>query len=153
MKYIYTLIILFLVNSSYAQSLQETINWISINTNGKQQVSYDKSENKLIFMSINQDGYYSIYVREINPNVATSVSTQVGDNNWNTIIINFNSVHNVKYYTLDENQKLKGKVNSVNMYGLDISIESNKDMLERLKKAYIHLFNTIGVNVKDGDFF
>ena len=93
-------------------------------------------------------------MNEIAPNDVKSISVKYGDDGWNSINLNFKSSGStVYYYTVDKDFEVIGEIKSINKYGMNISIQSDRDLINSFKKAYIHLFKTIGIEVKDGNMF
>lgn len=155
MRKIFTSILLLLSALSFSQSQVETTEWITRNSNGREQVIYKGTENTLLLLAVRQSGnLLSTYVHEINPNDVKSISVKYGNDGWNTVQLNFKSSGSiVYYYSVDKNFKVIGEVKSINKYGMDITIECDRDLINSFKKAYLHLFKTIGIDVKDGNIF
>lgn len=151
-----TLIIFFLFfNITFSQSLDETIGWIGQNTNGREQVYYDKENHKLSINSVRQaHNSLTVFVKEIDPNSINSIGILNGQGGWNSVVLNFkNGYGNVTRYMRDENFEITGNKTNGDMAYLNIKVQCDYDKILKLKKAFLHLFKTIGVQVKDGDLF
>jgi len=149
------LILLFASSFCFSQTQEETLDWITRNSEGREQVIYDKENNVLMLLAVRQAGsLLTTFVNEINPNDVKSISVKYGNDGWNSINLNFKSSGStVHYYTVDKDFEVIGEIKSINKYGMNISIESDRDLINSFKKAYIHLFKTIGIEVKDGNMF
>jgi hypothetical protein len=140
---------------SFSQSQEETIGWITRNSDGREQVFYNENDGTLHLLAVRQAGnLLTTFVNEINPKDVKSISVKYGNDGWNSINLNFKSSGStVDYYTVDKNFEIIGEVKSINKYGMNISIQSDRELIDSFKKAYIHLFKTIGIEVKDGNMF
>lgn len=140
---------------SFSQSQEETMDWITRNSDGREQVFYNENDGTLHLLAVRQAGnLLTTFVNEINPKDVKSISVKYGNDGWNSVNLNFQSSGStVDYYTVDKNYEIIGEVKSINKYGMNISIESDKELIDSFKKAYIHLFKTIGIDVKDGNMF
>ncbi|MBC5836224.1 hypothetical protein G6N05_15155 [Flavobacterium sp. F372] len=150
------ILILFLLFSSLvnSQSLDDTIDWITRNSNGSEQVKYDVKTKKLLLISVRKAGNrISSLVKEINPNDVNSISIS-SSNNWNSVVINFKKGGSyINSYIVSENINEKSNEGKIKMYGIEISFEVDKIQIQKFKKAYINLLKEIGVKVIDGDLF
>ena len=140
---------------SFSQSQEETMDWITRNSDGREQVFYNENDGTLHLLAVRQAGnLLTTFVNEINPKDVKSISVKYGNDGWNSINLNFKSSGStVDYYTVDKNFEVIGEIKSINKYGMNISIESDRELIDSFKKAYIHLFKTIGIEVKDGNMF
>ncbi|EMY82723.1 hypothetical protein pgond44_01340 [Psychroflexus gondwanensis ACAM 44] len=153
-KFLSIALILF-TTVSFSQSQEETTDWITRNSDGREQVFYNENDGTLHLLAVRQAGnLLTTFVNEINPKDVKSISVKYGNDGWNSINLNFKSSGStVDYYTVDKNYEMIGEVKSINKYGMNISIESDRELIDSFKKAYIHLFKTIGIEVKDGNMF
>lgn len=149
------LILLFTSSFCFSQTQEETLDWITRNSEGREQAFYDENNGKLLLLSVRQAGnLLTTFVNEIDPNDVKSISVKYGDDGWNSINLNFKSSGStVYYYTVDKDFEVIGEIKSINKYGMNISLKSDRDLINSFKKAYIHLFKTIGIEVKDGNMF
>jgi len=140
---------------SFSQSQEDTMDWITRNSDGREQVFYNEDDGTLHLLAVRQAGnLLTTFVNEINPKDVKSISVKYGNDGWNSINLNFKSSGStVDYYTVDKNFEIIGEVKSINKYGMNISIQSDRELIDSFKKAYIHLFKTIGIEVKDGNMF
>ncbi|MBK5214606.1 MAG: hypothetical protein JJE55_13205 [Flavobacteriaceae bacterium] len=146
-----------------AQTFEETQQWITNNVNSStwyfsHQVSYDYNSEKLLLIKVLINPRLSAIVREINPANVTSVSISKAESNDGLKSIRLNFKYGgtkVKSYFVDDKfEIIEGvPIQETNMHGLDIYAECDLDKLKKIKKAYIHLFNELGIKVKDGDYF
>jgi hypothetical protein len=150
-----TIILLLISSFGFSQSQEETMDWITRNSDGREQVFYNENDGTLHLLAVRQAGnLLSTFVNEINPKDVKSISVKYGNDGWNSINLNFKSSGStVDYYTVDKNYEVIGEIKSINKYGMNISIESDRELIDSFKKAYIHLFKTIGIEVKDGNMF
>lgn len=140
---------------SFSQSQEETLDWITRNSEGREQAFYNENDETLHLLAVRQAGnLLTTFVNEINPKDVKSISVKYGNDGWNSINLNFKSSGStVNYYTVDKDFEIIGEVKSINKYGMNISIESDRELIDSFKKAYINLFKTIGIEVKDGNMF
>ncbi|PWI31551.1 hypothetical protein DI383_02470 [Flavobacteriaceae bacterium LYZ1037] len=155
MKTTSLIIICLFFNITFSQSLEETIGWIGQNTDGREQVSYDQENHKLSIISVRQfQNLLTAFVKEIDPNSVNSIGIIQDKNGWNSVVLNFKDGYaNVKSYMRDKDFKVTGSVTNNNRAFLEIKVECDKEKILKFKKAFLHLFKTIGVQVKDGDLF
>lgn len=155
MRYIFTLSLLLFSFFSFSQSQEETLDWITRNSNGREQIFYNENDGTLLLLSVRQAGnLLTTFVDEINPNDVKSISVKYGNDGWNSINLNFKSSGAfVNYYTVDKDFEVIGEIKSIKKYWMNISIECDQELIDSFKKAYIHLFKTIGIEVKDGNMF
>jgi hypothetical protein len=155
MKKVLIIILLLISSFSFSQSQEETMDWITRNSDGREQVFYNENDEILHLLAVRQAGnLLTTFVNEINPKDVKSISVKYGNDGWNSINLNFKSSGStVDYYTVDKNFEVIGEIKSINKYGMNISIESDRELIDSFKKAYIHLFKTIGIEVKDGNMF
>jgi hypothetical protein len=156
MKNIFLLLILLLYGTMCkAQTLDETYAYISRVSDGKEQVIYDKEQNVLLLVSVRQiGGGLMTFVNQITPQDVKSVSVKEGKGGWNSINLNFKTNGATVYnYRVDRNFDIIGEIDNNRQYGINISIECDKTQIEKLQKAYIHLFKLLGVTVTDGEIF
>ncbi|WP_242131345.1 hypothetical protein [Aestuariivivens marinum] len=134
--------------------MEDTIDWITRNSDGREQVQYYKDTNTLLLISVRDAGELVSFVNEITPEDVRSVSVKSSEGSWQNL--NLNLKHGgtmVLYYTLDKNFEIIGEVKNIRQYGISISFNCSQSMILKFKKAYIHLFQLLGVDVKDGDMF
>lgn len=150
-----TITLLFFTIITFSQTQEETLGWITRNSDGREQAYYNEEDGTLHLLAVRQAGnLLTTFVNEINPKDVKSISVKYGNDGWNSINLNFKSSGStVEYYTVDKNFEIIGDVKTINQYGINISIESDRELIDSFKKAYIHLFKTIGIEVKDGNMF
>ncbi|WP_299399106.1 hypothetical protein [uncultured Gelidibacter sp.] len=154
MRNILTFIIILFTTLSYSQTLDETVDWISRNSDGKEQIFYDKYENKVLFSAVRTAGGLTSFVNEIKPNDVKSISVKYRNDGWQLLSVNLKTEGvNVKSYTEDKNLELIGEKKYVRQYAISILIECDRSTIDKFKKAYIHFFKLLDVDVKDGDMF
>lgn len=158
-----SILIFFMSFQLFAQSFEETQQWITFNVSSKKwdisnQVSYDSSTGMLKLINVSTYPSLSATVSEINPKHVASVS--LSDTNRSdglkSIRLNFRSGGTkVKSYFVDDKFRINRSlpVEERNMYGYEIFAECGLEKIKSIKKAYINLFNKLGVPVKDGDYF
>ncbi|WP_437373870.1 hypothetical protein [Maribacter litoralis] len=149
------LVFFLFINVSFSQSLEETIEWIGRNSSGREQIEYDKNENILYFFSLRRAGNnQATFVNAINPVDVNSISLKYGQDGWNSVKLNFKKGGTiVTKYWLNEKSEIEGEPTETKMYGFDISLNCSKELIEKYKKAFLHLFKELGIEVKDGDYF
>ncbi len=147
--------LLFFTTVSFSQSRDETMDWIKRNSDGREQVFYNEKEETLNLFAVRKAGnLLATFVNEINPKDVKSISVKYGNDGWNSINLNFKSSGSiVEYYAVDKNFEIIGEIERIKKYAMNISIESNRELIDSFKKAYIHLFKTMGIEVKDGNMF
>ena len=156
MKKKYLLILLFITAKISSQTFSETAHWISRESQSMQQVIYNnKLKNVDIVRLYNYPNISRfVVVNNIDPKAIESISIKKdSDGNYN-LRINFGSKGTiVSMEKFDDNNKLVGGITKTKMYGLEIYLGVDSDKIKRFKKAYLHLFNQVGANAKDGDIF
>jgi|GEM_PF-5892370 hypothetical protein len=154
MKNILLILLILISNYNIAQTSQETIDWIGRNSNGREQLFFDKNEGILFLISVRGDYNEALFVHEIIAKDVQSVSFKLGKNGWNSLYLNFiHSGSYVKSYTIDSNFNKTSEVNNTHQYAVQISLPVDESLIKSFKKAFIHLFNTLGYHIKDGDMF
>ena len=148
--------LLLITSFSFCQSLIETIDWIGMNSRGREFVRYNKSKNKLQFVSVrtipNVDT--STSVQEFNPKDVVHISVVYKKSDWNSILITFkNEGSIVRSFFEDEETKEQSNAETRKTRGIELYLNVDKQMIDKYKKAYINLFQKLGVTVKDGNFF
>ena len=90
-----TLIVLFILISNfiYSQTFEETAKWISNNTNGSEQVLYNKKTKLIEFISVRSAGnLQSAFVNSFNPKDVASANLQADKNGKYSIILILNQL-------------------------------------------------------------
>lgn len=153
-KILFISILTLSVTFSFSQTLNETIDWITRESDGREQVKYDKETNTLFLISVRQMDKMVSFVNEISPNDVKSISVKNNGGGWQLLNLNLKREGvDITYYTLDHNFELISEIKNQRQYGIGISIECDETLINKFKKAYIHLFKLLGVEVKDGDMF
>ena len=170
MKKSLTILLLIFYFIAKAQSFKETQQWISNNAKAdnpsvNQQVYYSVSKKMIYFIEIveHSRGYHSYISSVFDPKKATSISIDKdvdGEFNltlWfyestmvNTLVISDTPPYTGTYLTDDYLEKLNVKA-GIKRRAIDIHLYCDIDQITRVKKAYIHLFKTLGHTIKDED--
>ncbi|HLA55246.1 MAG TPA: hypothetical protein VK623_04060 [Flavobacterium sp.] len=155
MKNIITILIILITNIALGQTFNETKDWISSNTKGSEQVLFLKEDNQIYFLSVRQAGtLLTTFSNNFDPRAVVSISSVKDENNKYSIKLKFKEGGTiVTKLMLDKNKNPVGSVDKINMLGWKIYVEADKEMISRFKKAYIHLFKELGIQLKDGDIF
>lgn len=157
-----------------AQSFEETQQWILNNAtattagnayNVSQQVCYSESKNLMYFIKVFKlpSGGSTFITFVFNPKKASSISIDKdsdGGHNlklcfFESTIVNHVSIPNTSPYTgtrisNDYVEKLEVKEGS-KKHCTEIYLSCGKEQIKRVKNAYIHLFQTLGITIKDAD--
>lgn len=155
MRKIYLTFFLISTFIASSQSLDETIQWIGMNSKGREYVQYDKKTDKLQFISkrtLPDDGRATLHIVEFNYKNVSTISLVPDDETWNIIVITFKSETNIKFLSgiSVKNAKAVGdSKSSVHPITLKVDLEIAK----KYQKAYLHLFKILGVTVKNGNYF
>jgi len=153
-KFILLLILMGSGSTCLSQTMDETMDYITRVSQGREQVMYDKNKNIFMLISVRESGGLISFVKEINPEEVNSVTVRNGNDGWNSINLNFKSGGSDVYdYTVDKNFDLLDEVEKNHQYGVNISIPADENQIKKFQKAYIHLFKLLGVEVSDGEMF
>jgi hypothetical protein len=145
----------FISNFTFSQTFEETSKWISNNSNGSVQIFYSNVKKQIEFVSVRSAGNsQSAFVNSFNPKDVISISTISDKYGKHKLRLNFkNNGTLVTKAMYDDNSKIVGDINKINMYGFDIQLDCDKEMAERHKKAFVNLFKQLGVTLSNGDIF
>lgn len=135
-----------------SQTFDETTRWIS--SKSDQQIFYDSKNKKIDFVRVyNFEGPIRAVSNSLNPHNIVSVSISKDIDGKYNLELNFKKTGTlVRLSTYDQNKQLSSST-QINMYGLSIYFGVDMNMITRLKTAFIHMFKTIGIEIKDGDIF
>lgn len=158
---ILTISFLILSHIGFAQTLEETANWIENNAGAPNSmfsntVFYNAQTHKLLLYKNYSAPFKFRKVTEINPAHVSSISTFAPNKKASLggIVINFkNGGTNTKIYLANNNTRLSKvkKVEEKQMSSLPIMAEGGINHYQRIKRYYINLFQQLGIEVKDGD--
>lgn len=148
---------------SYSQTLEETSNWIENNAGAPNNlfsntIAYNAQTNRLLLYKNYSAPFKFRKVTEIDPKDVSSISLYEANkkSGLRGILLHFKKGgSNTKIYLANNDTKVTkvNKVEDKKMYALPIMAEGNLEHSKRIKKYYIHLFQQLGVIVKDGDTF
>lgn len=146
----------------YSQSLEETSNWIENNAGAPNSlfsntVVYNTQTNKLLLYKNYSAPFKFRKVTEIDPKDVSSISLyEANKKGLRGILLNFKKGgSNTKIYLANNDTRVTkvNKVEEIQMYAFPIMAEASLEHAKRIKKAYINVFQQLGLNVKDGDTF
>ncbi|MFA5296853.1 MAG: hypothetical protein WC389_01440 [Lutibacter sp.] len=162
MKITLLLVMTFVLSHTvYAQSLDETSNWIENNAGAPSNlfsnaVVYNQQTNKLLLYKNYSAPFKFRKVTEIDPKDVNSISlyTESKKGGLRGILLNFKKGgSNSKIYLANNSTKVTkvNKVEEKQLYAFPILAEGDLNHAKIIKKYYINFFQKLGIDVKDGD--
>jgi len=151
-KLFYLLLFIFSNNIS-SQSLDDTFDWISRNSKGRETVDYDYNTKKLQIISFRGDW---ISVEEFNPKDIKTIKVSYKKDNWNSIQLHYDLSKDIYYstYSLDSefNEKPGTRKNYKNgIVYIDLYLNVDKEKIEQFKNAFLNIFKKLNIKITDDD--
>jgi len=156
-----------------AQNFEETQQWIMNNakatnfTTASQQVFYSKSKKLIYFVKVLQlpSGGHTFTTQVFDPKMASSIVINKNKDSDGGHNLTLWFSESTPVYSIDlpmtgpyQGTRLNNKIiesypleKGIRRHGIEIYLSSDREHINRVKKAYIHLFQTLGYTVRDGD--